>query len=305
MVIESREKGEIMSINKAAATVLKKSGSAIVSGSNILWSSGQAWDGLIIEQHILARKNVPELKTSDNSLVVQFSPPQPGKDKIKKSETAAHSANICFFSTGLQPCRPCLHHPHEMLVLILSRAVVDRAARELSVNLHTSLTEHHLISDAQVEYIGMALKTEAESGFLSGRLYGESLGTALSAHLLSKYSALKPDRHKGGLTPANLRRVLAYINDNLAEEIGLGALAKVANLSPFRFAHNFKEATGLAPHQYIIRERLERAKKMLRETNLTVTTIAYATGFGSPSRFTLLFRRDNGVSPSVFRSSYR
>jgi AraC family transcriptional regulator len=288
---------------------LNKSASGLIPDSNIELSSGKIWSGLIIKQHKFARTKAPDFKIPDQSLIIQFSPLPAGKDKRKTFNYINRSANICFFSTGSSLHRPCTHHQHEVLVLMLSPEILRRAVRELRSNLNIVLAEHHQVRDAQVEHIGMALKTEAEDGYLSGRLYGESLGTALSVHLLSKYSVLKSDnrgeRQKGGMTPANLRRVIEYIHDNLTEDIGLRNLAKIANLSQFRFAHNFKQATGLAPHQYVIRERLTRAQKMLRETDLSVTTIAFAVGCGSPSRFTLLFRRANGVIPSVYRASFR
>ncbi len=287
---------------------LSKSASSLVPDSNIELSSGKIWNGLIIKQHKLAKTNAPDYKTPDQSLIIQFSPLPAEKDKRKNFNHLNRSAKICFFSTGSSPSRPCTHHQHEVLVVMLSPEILKRAVRELQSNLNIVLAEHHQVRDAQVEHIGMALKTEAEEGYLSGRLYGESLGTALSVHLLSKYSVIKPDigeYNKGGMTPANLRRVVEYIDVNLTEDIGLRNLAKIANLSQFRFAHNFKQATGLAPHQYVIRERLAHAEKMLRETDLTVTTIAYAVGCGSPSRFTVLFRRANGVNPSVYRASFR
>jgi AraC family transcriptional regulator len=78
----------------------------------------------------------------------------------------------------------------------------------------------------------------------------------------------------------------------------------VADLSAHRFAHNFKQATGLAPHQYVIRERMARARRMLR-SGATVAEVAYALGFGSPSRFALAFRRSTGVTPSAYRAAVR
>ncbi len=296
-----------MSKAKIKTPGLVESGSPLKPDSNIVWSSGKNWNGLIVEQHKFAALPVPDFKKKDHSLTIRFSALPAGKNKGKNPDPIDRFANICFFSMDSAPHFSCGHHQHEVFVLKLLPETLKRVARELRSNLNIELVEHHQLRDAQIEHIGMALKTEAEDGFLSGRLYGESLGTALTVHLLSKYSVIKAQisLHKGGLTPANLRRVIEFIHENLTEDIGLSNLAKVANLSQFRFAHNFKQATGLAPHQYVIHERLERAKKMLRETDLTVTTVAYAVGCGSPSRFTLLFRRAYGVIPSVYRTSFR
>lgn len=192
-------------------------------------------------------------------------------------------------------------------MLRLSPNVVNQAANESCGTSNPELADYHQFHDAQVQHIGMALKAEAETGYLSGRLYGESLSIALSVHLLTRYSAVKPiiRGHKGGMTPHSLRRVTDYIHENLAEELRLSELAQVASLSQHRFAHNFKHTTGFAPHQYVIRERIERAKRALRETNMTVTEIAHTVGCGSPSRFTLLFRRATGATPSAYRSSFK
>lgn len=104
------------------------------------------------------------------------------------------------------------------------------------------------------------------------------------------------------MTPLSLRLVIDYIQENLAEELRLDTLAEVAGLSRYRFSHNFKQATGFAPHQFIVRERLERAKRMLRETDLTVLAISFAVGFSSPSRFTYIFRQQIGMTPSEYRA---
>ena len=87
------------------------------------------------------------------------------------------------------------------------------------------------------------------------------------------------------MSPCALRRVVRYIDEHLTEEIRLEGLARVAGLSHHRFAHNFKRTTGLPPHQYVIRRRVECAKPLLRDTDNTVANLTYALGFGSPSRF--------------------
>ena len=107
------------------------------------------------------------------------------------------------------------------------------------------------------------------------------------------------------MSPCALRRVLRYIDDHLADDIRLHALAEVARLSPDRFAHNFKQATGLPPHQFVIHRRIETAKPLLRNTDMTMATMTYALGFGSPSRFAHLFRRETGLTPTRYRALFR
>jgi AraC family transcriptional regulator len=85
----------------------------------------------------------------------------------------------------------------------------------------------------------------------------------------------------------------------------MAALAEIAGLSQYRFAHNFKSAIGLPPHQYVIRARIERAKRILRETDLSILDIACAVGCQSVSRFNSLFKRELGTTPSGYRASFR
>jgi AraC family transcriptional regulator len=74
-------------------------------------------------------------------------------------------------------------------------------------------------------------------------------------------------------------------------------------LSEHRFAHNFKTTTGLPPHRYVTAQKIARAKRLLRESGMSVTEIGYALGFSQPSRFSSVFNRWTGVAPSVFRRS--
>lgn len=281
----------------------------VASDECVLWSSGRTtWEGLVVEQHSHPGLDTPEFEVREHTVGIQLSP----------AATIEHKSNGSFKKRFLQPGTITLlpartpvqlrtRERYDVLVLTLSPEMVQQAAAESHGAANVELLQNFALHDAQVEHIGMALKAEAEAGYLSGRLYGESLGTALAIRLLAEYSAVKPDirEQKGGIAPQRLRRVLDYIHANLAEDVRLSALAEVAGLSPHRFAHNFKHSTGLSPHQYVIRERVELAKRMLRETDMTITAVAYALGCGSPSRLTLLFHRATGVTPSVYRASFK
>jgi AraC-like DNA-binding protein len=110
---------------------------------------------------------------------------------------------------------------------------------------------------------------------------------------------------RGGLAPGALRRVREYITGHLAENIRLEALAEVADLSRCYFARAFKQSVGTSPHAYMMQERLERAKRLLAETNLSLGQVALDSGFSDQSHFSSCFRRHSGVSPRSFRRSRR
>src|SRR5262249_37319359 len=157
--------------------------------------------------------------------------------------------------------------------------------------------------DPAIESIGWALKAEMDSGFPSGRLYIDGLAMSLAARLVRCYSsAALPERSTNGhIAGARLRRVLAYIEDNLAQDLSLSQLAAVAELSVYNFKASFREATVLPVHQYVIRRRVERAKKLLADGHLTISQVALDAGFSHQSHLARHLRRIAGFSPRTFR----
>ena len=95
--------------------------------------------------------------------------------------------------------------------------------------------------------------------------------------------------------------LLSFIEEHLERDISLTELAALTHLSVPHFAHAFKAAYNVAPYQYILRRRIERAKQLLCSTDDTVAAVAAAVGFSSQSRFSYVFSRETGVTPSVYR----
>jgi AraC family transcriptional regulator len=103
-----------------------------------------------------------------------------------------------------------------------------------------------------------------------------------------------------------LRAVLEYIEEHLDAGPSLEQLAAVARLSPYHFARQFKAATGLPPHQYVILRRVERAKQLLQAgTGLSLADVAARAGFSDQSQFSHHFKRLVGVAPGQFRTPAR
>lgn len=159
------------------------------------------------------------------------------------------------------------------------------------------------VDDPVIARIGALGQIELEQRGSSGRLYVESLGTALAVHLLRKYgmSNRQADLHKGGLAPALLRRVIDYINANLGDELSLAELARITGLSAAHFGQAFRTAIGKPPHQYVIEKRIHRARELLRDANVPIAEIASVVGFSSQSHLTFNFRRVTGITPARFR----
>lgn len=150
----------------------------------------------------------------------------------------------------------------------------------------------------------MVLRLRAEAAHENGGnpRYAESLASAVAMHLMRDYTQvrrLEPSRIAIALPV--LRRVTEHIEANLGEPIPLTRLAQIAGLSPWHFARVFKEATGVTPHTYVVRARLQRAQERLREGNTSLAEIATQTGFCDQSHLARHFRRVFGLSPSAWR----
>jgi AraC family transcriptional regulator len=153
-----------------------------------------------------------------------------------------------------------------------------------------------------------AVDAELTSGGAGGPLAAESLANVLAVHLLRHLLApRRPDRRRDGAMPrGRLRAVVEYIEEHFAAGPTLGQLAAVARLSEYHFARQFKAATGLAPHQYVIARRVERAKRLLQAGgDLPLAEVAAEAGFSDQSQLSQHFRRLVGVTPSHFRRSAR
>jgi len=107
----------------------------------------------------------------------------------------------------------------------------------------------------------------------------------------------------GGLSAGAMRRVREYVDVHLSENIDLTTLSSVAGLSMHHFAREFKQSAGVTPHHYLTQKRVERAQEMLARTDLSLSEIAYATGFSDQSHLARHFRHRLGTTPREFRSS--
>jgi AraC family transcriptional regulator len=107
------------------------------------------------------------------------------------------------------------------------------------------------------------------------------------------------------LSERRLRRVVDFIETNLDRDPSLAELAAVSGLSPVYFARQFRRSTGLAPHQYLLRARIERAKRLLSLGELPIAGIALDCGFCHQEHLTRAFRKFCGTTPAAYRSQVR
>jgi AraC family transcriptional regulator len=195
--------------------------------------------------------------------------------------------------------------PGEASILLINPAFFARTVGEIARGGSVELIRRMDMQDPQICRLMHALRTDVAAGSPGGSIFAESVAMALSAHVAQQYSTLKRslEFHRGGLSRSRLKRVVEYIDSNLGDDLQLHSLAEVAGLNLHHFAKAFKQSVGESPHQFVLRQRIERAKEFLRQSQLSVLEASARTGFVDQSHFSKVFRRFVGVAPSDYRSN--
>jgi AraC family transcriptional regulator len=173
-------------------------------------------------------------------------------------------------------------------------------------NGEVELHPHRKFADSRLGALATVVHAEMVAGFPSGRLFLDSIEQAMAVALVTSQAV----RHRpvpisrGGLAPARLRRITDLIHARLEDELGLDELAQSVGLSTAHFARMFRKSTGETPHQFVLRQRLERAKGMLRAPDPRILDVAVACGFKTQQHFAQVFRDVCGFSPTGYRQDF-
>ena len=189
----------------------------------------------------------------------------------------------------------------ERLLLLISDAALRTARKEMS---NTGDLDHWCkMGDVRLAALVKAVNAERIAGFPSGRLFLDSVEQAIAAALVDAFAgqsrSVRPLR--GGLGPARLRTVRELVQAKMEDDLTLMEMAQAVDLSPAYFSRMFHKSTGETPHQFVLRNRIERAKEMLREAEARVLDVAVACGFKTQQHFARVFRRVCGTSPTQYR----
>ena len=195
----------------------------------------------------------------------------------------------------------------EMLHIRLDPSFVSRVAEQMFGSTHFQLATRLAVRDEPMRQIALLLRDELRSSNAGGALLADSLGRSLVIYLLrfhAHFHAQSPEpicELCGGLSDRAFRRVTELVRERLADDLSLDDMAACAGVSRFHFARSFKKSTGVTPHQYVLAQRVERAKQFLGEGRLSLREIAHATGFSDQSHMTRHFRRLTGSTPRAFQ----
>jgi len=194
------------------------------------------------------------------------------------------------------------HSPIQMLLITVPDQTFHSVAEEMGRSA-SELNETPLLKDERIRALMAAAEADHAGGSPAGRIYMDSIGRALAVALMHSQGVLRsPMRHyRGGLSPVQLRRVTSFVHENLHDNVSLMQMAEEAKLSPAYFSQMFRQSTGVAPHQFVLRARVERAKDLLVKEDARVLDVAIACGFQTQQHFARVFRALCKVSPTQFR----
>jgi AraC family transcriptional regulator len=199
----------------------------------------------------------------------------------------------------------------EILQVYLRRSIYESAVSEIygCDSSAAELVPRFAILDPLLEQLAIAITSAlhdgaAEVGLYEDGLYIDAIAHMMAAHLARAHSTRSRPVRMVSAKPISgwkMRRLVAFIEDNLDGDLSLHAMAAEVEISPLYLARAFKAAVGESPHQYVLARRIERARELLRNTNMPVVDVAMAVGFSSQSHLSHWFLRQVGVSPGAYR----
>jgi AraC family transcriptional regulator len=191
----------------------------------------------------------------------------------------------------------------EFMVLNIEPEKFRQSLNEFASDRDIELIPQFTKQDPLLHQLGLTLKTELETGISGSRLYTDMLSNAILMHLLRHYTEQQSiTEYSGRLSKVQLAEVLDYIDTHLNQNISLSELAAIVHMGSRHFSRCFKQSMGFSPYQYLIKCRVDRAEKLLRQPHSSITKIAETVGFANQSHLNRHFKRWLGVSPRSVQS---
>jgi len=203
------------------------------------------------------------------------------------------------------PTRCVFRGPYDVLHLHVPNGLIAEICRDFDSDAAVPLCSRPALTrDPTVERLAFALLAAERIDGSYGQLYANSVSIAIVARLLSLRQGGVAERPKiAELAQWRLKRAIEYIEASLADSVSLADIASAAGLTRMHFAAQFRAATGLRPHEYLLRRRIERAQEKLAGTSISLVEVALSVGFQTQSHFTTVFTRMVGQPPRAWRQS--
>ncbi len=276
----------------------------LIETAPALTSAQIGWGGIAVETHRISGGVIPRHEHPEHFLQVLLD----GSVKYEVQAGGRHTRYVGTPGTAILQPRGAVDEirwfgPVHTVAVALHPTLLTQSLETTAHRDDIELQQSFDLKDRHIAAILNTMTLDLTEGSPAGRLYGESLADSLAVYLVSRHSAGNPlaPFAPGGLPAYRLKRVRDFIGENLEDDLSLGQLATIAGMSPHYFSEMFRQSTGHSPYQYVLLQRIERAKQRLRTRDCSVLTAAVEAGFANPSHFARTFRRIVGISPSRFQ----
>jgi AraC family transcriptional regulator len=269
-----------------------------IPSTRLCWTSGASWQSFRVEEHTSAFGVLPSGSFAGHLVALNVGSPYrvdvSWSGAPAPSEHTHGPGNFIFTPASMRVSAVWRDPATVLLVEIFPGGAETEAPLEPVFNCH----------DRFIAHVVLALRDLASDPQQLGAAYGESLCSALCDYLSTNFRRGDPERmdaRSSSLSSGKLRRVLEFVDAHLEQDITLHALARESGTSPFHVSRLFKRRTGLAPHQFIVRRRMERARSLLSDADLSILEVSLQCGYSQQSHFAATFRRLVGMSPTAYR----
>ena len=264
----------------------------------------QPWHGVLLERHLVQPGEIPQHEHPDLVLHLQLTGSNDfewwsaGENAIERTRPGS----MILIPPGTSD-RLRWSGPSERLIISLRQSDLAQLASDLGAPHTLEFKTNWSLHDASTQHLVTEMGRETHSGFPLGSLYADLLAIGLQTRLFNSHAVdpLKIPSLKGGLSLPKLKRAMEYINANLIDDVSLESIAGELHLSASHFAHEFRNSTGQSPYQYLLDQRIERAKHLLKHTKSPVGYVSGLAGFRSPVNFVRAFRQRVGLTPEAWR----
>jgi AraC family transcriptional regulator len=195
----------------------------------------------------------------------------------------------------------------DVIQLYLPQKTLERVSREAGASDPGQLIERTGHPDPVTSALLMTAAEALEGNGTLDNFFRQQLTDLVATRILAEHTGVPTpfEPITGGLSPHALRRAIERLRSTTDADLSLATLASDAGLSRFHFCRAFKESTGLSPHAWLRQQQLEKAMNMLRDTNVSIVSVAENLGYASPTAFGAAFKRMTGETPSDWRRRMR
>ncbi len=293
-------------MSKGSKISLLKNGEIIPSAPKSSVNNSLDFNGVIVEHHFLQKGELPEHTIIDHRLAITLgsnSIPFEHREKGTWKPLSLHPGSFNMQNHGDFGV-PRWMEDYQFLAIAIKPKYYEKILPNTNYRELEFMTQRGTL-DKNIILFTELFQNELLKNRGHAKLYRDTLGMAFATYLLNQYSTggKKIKTPTGKLFGIQTKNILDYVMSNLYQDLSLQSLSEIVHQSPYHFAKVFKNTTGLSPHQFVLKLRLEKASELIRLKKTSLTEIAHSIGFYDQSHFTNSFKRFYGVTPRQFYKS--